>query len=113
MVRSITPEPLAWHVHVGQRDGRLRQFAPSSQRVTAPAAAQISGSWVEIQRGDTLGQLAKRANVPLERLQRFNPGVKARHLVVGQRLLVPTSRSVLQRAAHTVIKFALVIPFRA
>ncbi|WP_096300883.1 MULTISPECIES: LysM peptidoglycan-binding domain-containing protein [unclassified Halomonas] len=65
---------------------------PSSQRVTAPAAAQISGSWVEIQRGDTLGQLAKRANVPLERLQRFNPGVKARHLVVGQRLLVPTQQ---------------------
>ncbi|MGM0858463.1 MAG: LysM peptidoglycan-binding domain-containing protein [Pseudomonadota bacterium] len=65
---------------------------PAAQRVTAPAAAQISGSWVEIKRGDTLGQLAKRANVPLERLQRFNPGVKARHLVVGQRLLVPTQQ---------------------
>lgn len=65
---------------------------PATQRVTAPAAAQISGSWVEIKRGDTLGQLAKRANVPLERLQRFNPGVKARHLVVGQRLLVPTQQ---------------------
>ncbi|MCA1773102.1 MAG: LysM peptidoglycan-binding domain-containing protein [Halomonas sp.] len=47
---------------------------------------------MEIKRGDTLGQLAKRANVPLERLQRFNPGVKARHLVVGQRLLVPTQQ---------------------
>lgn len=65
---------------------------PASQRVTAPAAAQISGSWVEIKRGDTLGQLAQRANVPLERLQRFNPGVKVRHLVIGQRLLVPTQQ---------------------
>ena len=65
---------------------------PTAQRVTAPAAAQISGSWVEIKRGDTLGQLAKRANVPLERLQRFNPGVKARHLIVGQRLLLPTQQ---------------------
>lgn len=65
---------------------------PAAQRVTAPAAAQISGSWVEIKRGDTLGQLAKRANVPLERLQRFNPGVEARHLVVGQRLLMPTQQ---------------------
>ncbi|MGM0542408.1 MAG: LysM peptidoglycan-binding domain-containing protein [Pseudomonadota bacterium] len=65
---------------------------PATQRVMAPAAAQISGNWVEIKRGDTLGQLAKRANVPLERLQRFNPGVEARHLVVGQRLLVPTQQ---------------------
>ncbi|WP_244511193.1 LysM peptidoglycan-binding domain-containing protein [Vreelandella arcis] len=64
----------------------------SSQRVAAPAATQISGNWVAVKRGDTLGQLAKRANVPLERLQRFNPGVKARHLAVGQRLLVPTQQ---------------------
>ncbi|SES15638.1 LysM domain-containing protein [Vreelandella subterranea] len=62
------------------------------QRVAAPAAAQISGSWVAVKRGDTLGQLAKRANVPLERLQRFNPGVRARHLAVGQRLLIPTQQ---------------------
>ncbi|APE32627.1 peptidase M23 [Halomonas aestuarii] len=42
-----------------------------------------------IQRGDTLGEIARRADVPLVRLQRFNPGVDARRLAVGQRLLVP------------------------
>lgn len=64
----------------------------SSQRTSAPSASQISGDWVQVQRGDTLGQMAARANVPLERLQRFNPGVDARRLEVGQRLLIPTQQ---------------------
>ncbi|MDI5892086.1 M23 family metallopeptidase [Halomonas rhizosphaerae] len=50
---------------------------------------EIAGEWVTIQRGDTLGEIARRAEVPLVRLERFNPGVDARHLAVGQRLLVP------------------------
>ncbi|MBF8222073.1 M23 family metallopeptidase [Halomonas sp. 328] len=53
--------------------------------------APIAGNWVTIQRGDTLGALARRADVPLARLERFNPGVDARRLAVGQRLLVPTA----------------------
>ncbi|MDZ7852823.1 MAG: M23 family metallopeptidase [Halomonas sp.] len=48
-----------------------------------------AGQWITIQRGDTLGEIARRADVPLVRLERFNPGVDARRLVVGQRLLVP------------------------
>src|SRR5690554_5016167 len=52
----------------------------------------IAGNWVVVQRGDTLGAIANRANVPLARLQRFNPGVDARRLRVGQRLLVPTQQ---------------------
>lgn len=63
-----------------------------SQRAVVPSANQISGSWVQVQRGDTLGKLATRANVPLERLQRFNPGVDARKLKVGQRLLIPSQQ---------------------
>jgi murein DD-endopeptidase MepM/ murein hydrolase activator NlpD len=55
-------------------------------------AASLGGHWVSIQRGDTLGVLAKRTGVPLVRLKRFNPGVRARHLEVGQRILVPTRR---------------------
>ncbi|EPC04342.1 hypothetical protein L861_03210 [Litchfieldella anticariensis FP35 = DSM 16096] len=51
----------------------------------------IAGDWVTIQRGDTLGRIAARANVPLVRLQRFNPGVDARRLAVGQRILVPST----------------------
>ncbi|MHA3025068.1 murein hydrolase activator EnvC family protein [Chromohalobacter israelensis] len=52
----------------------------------------IAGNWISIQRGDTLGEIAKRADVPLLRLQRFNPGVDARRLAIGQRILVPTRR---------------------
>lgn len=53
--------------------------------------APIAGNWVTIQRGDTLGAIARRADIPLARLQRFNPGVDARRLAVGQRILVPTA----------------------
>lgn len=57
------------------------------QRGTDPDTA---GQWVTVQRGDTLGAIARRGGVPLERLQRFNPGVDARRLAVGQRLLMPS-----------------------
>jgi len=53
------------------------------------AGEAIAGEWITIQRGDTLGDIARRAGVPLVRLERFNPGVDARRLAVGQRLLVP------------------------
>ncbi|WAM50471.1 LysM peptidoglycan-binding domain-containing protein [Vreelandella venusta] len=60
--------------------------------VPSSTAGQINGELVEVQRGDTLGKLANRANVPLERLERFNPGVNAQRLNVGQRLLIPTQQ---------------------
>ncbi|MBZ0330316.1 M23 family metallopeptidase [Halomonas sp. ANAO-440] len=52
----------------------------------------IAGSWVTVQRGDTLGSIAARADVPLARLQRFNPDANPNRLAVGQRLLVPTQQ---------------------
>lgn len=52
----------------------------------------IAGNWVVIQRGDTLGSIAARADVPLARLQRFNPDANPNRLAVGQRLLVPTQQ---------------------
>jgi len=65
----------------------------TSQRAPASSSAStLSGGWIEVGRGDTLGQLAARANVPIERLERFNPGVDARRLNVGQRLLIPTQQ---------------------
>lgn len=45
-----------------------------------------------MQRGDTLYRLARQGNVPLLRLQRFNPGVDVTQLRVGQRLLMPTTQ---------------------
>ncbi|MDR5858640.1 peptidoglycan DD-metalloendopeptidase family protein [Halomonas eurihalina] len=62
---------------------------PSTPNGSPDAAAGIAGSWVSIRRGDTLGNIANRAEVPLVRLQRFNPGIEPRGLAVGQRVLVP------------------------
>lgn len=64
----------------GQRSGAMQRSD----------SADIAGNWVVVQRGDTLGNIAARAEVPLARLQRFNPGVDPNRLAVGQRLLVPT-----------------------
>ena len=66
-----------------------RPDAPDSART---ASAVESGGWVVVQRGDTLGEIARRGGVPLERLQRFNPDVDPRRLAVGQRLLMPTQQ---------------------
>ena len=52
----------------------------------------LAGNWVTIRPGDTLGAIARRAGVPLVRLERFNPGVRARQLRIGQRVLVPSHR---------------------
>lgn len=64
------------------------------ERVDRPVrhADSINGYWVSIQRGDTLGKLAHRADVPLERLQRFNPSADTRRLAVGQKILIPTQQ---------------------
>jgi lipoprotein NlpD len=61
----------------------------SVQRSSDPG---IGGSWITVQRGDTLGSIAARADVPLARLQRFNPDANPNRLAVGQRLLVPTQQ---------------------
>ena len=59
---------------------------------TGSYSGSPAGQWVTIQKGDTLGQIARDADIPLLRLTRFNPGVKIRDLKVGQRILVPTAR---------------------
>ncbi|WP_106478247.1 M23 family metallopeptidase [Phytohalomonas tamaricis] len=56
----------------------------------AGSVTSSSGGWVTVQRGDTLHRLARQGNIPLLRLQRFNPGVNATDLRIGQRLLMPT-----------------------
>lgn len=58
---------------------------------TGSYSGSPAGQWITIQQGDTLGQIARDADIPLLRLTRFNPGVKIRDLKVGQRILVPTA----------------------
>lgn len=51
---------------------------------------QAEGSpWITVQAGDTLGDIARRYNIPVERLQRFNPDVSPQRLLIGQQLLIP------------------------
>ncbi len=64
----------------------------NSPRISSGYTSVLAGNWVTIRSGDTLGEIARRAGVPLVRLQRFNPGVDARHLRIGQRILVPSRR---------------------
>ncbi|WP_417339126.1 LysM peptidoglycan-binding domain-containing protein [Halomonas kashgarensis] len=47
---------------------------------------------MRVSRGDTLSSLAAQARIPIERLQRFNPGTDSRRLTVGQRLMLPTQQ---------------------
>lgn len=49
-------------------------------------------TWITVQRGDTLGEIARRGDVPLARLQRFNPDIDPHRLAVGQKLLMPTQQ---------------------
>ncbi|RDB43171.1 M23 family peptidase [Halomonas sp. DQ26W] len=70
----------------------LAGCASGGGNVQRGGAPGIDGSWVTVQRGDTLGSIAAQANVPLARLQRFNPDANPNRLAVGQRLLVPTQQ---------------------
>ncbi|MCW4151816.1 M23 family metallopeptidase [Halomonas sp. 18H] len=71
-----------------------QSHGPSGDTATGATASHknIAGNWVAIRRGDTLGSIAQRADVPLVRLKRFNPDVEPRSLAVGQRVLVPSQR---------------------
>lgn len=48
-----------------------------------------TSSWRTIQAGDTLGDIARQFDIPVERLQRFNPDVNPQRLLVGHQLLIP------------------------
>ncbi|GHC20499.1 hypothetical protein GCM10010082_10510 [Kushneria pakistanensis] len=45
--------------------------------------------YVTVQRGDTMSAIARKAGIPLLRLQRFNPGVRANDMRIGQQLMLP------------------------
>ncbi|WP_456267333.1 M23 family metallopeptidase [Kushneria sp. AK178] len=45
--------------------------------------------YITVQRGDTMSAIARQAGIPLLRLQRFNPSVKANDMRIGQQLMLP------------------------
>ncbi len=68
-------------------------------------------SWAEsvtVQRGDTLSQIAKRQNVPINTLMRLNGIRNPNQLYIGQKLIVPrnikSSKVDITKLTHTVSK---------
>ncbi|WP_445621653.1 LysM peptidoglycan-binding domain-containing protein [Kushneria sp. Sum13] len=61
--------------------------------LTGCAGRGMSGGgeagYVTVQRGDTMSAIARQAGVPLLRLQRFNPGIRANDMRIGQQLMLP------------------------
>lgn len=52
---------------------------------------QGPGGWYSVERGDTMGTIARRNNIPALRLTRMNPSVHPDRLEVGQRIRLPDS----------------------
>ncbi|MGJ8517439.1 LysM peptidoglycan-binding domain-containing protein [Carnimonas bestiolae] len=50
-----------------------------------------AGGWYSVERGDTMGTIARRNNIPALRLMRMNPSVHPDRLEVGQRIRLPDS----------------------
>jgi membrane-bound lytic murein transglycosylase D len=85
ILRGVTPPGRRYSVRVPPGTGHTfalnyAQVAPS-ERVT----------WVQhvVRRGDTLGEIAQLYGVSVSAIRAANPGVRARQLRIGQRLVIP------------------------
>jgi len=68
----------------------------------APVAPVASATYV-VQRGDTLARISKRNNVKLNAILAANPGLKADHIRIGQKIAIP---GVAEAAAPKVVSAA-------
>jgi LysM repeat protein len=66
-----------------QRDLRLKKQSARRQR---PPTKALSQSVYVVRTGDTLGSIAQRAGLTIERLQELNPSLDPQALVSGQRI---------------------------
>lgn len=66
-----------------------------------PASDRVNFVEHRIQRGETLGEIARRYRVRVQAIHRANPGLRPRALRVGQRLTIPVSRSTSRRLNGT------------
>jgi len=69
-------------------DGGATVAAPARDARPGRAARRRPRFYV-VKAGDNLTLIAERTGVPLEALERANPGVDAQALTVGQRLRLP------------------------
>lgn len=94
-VRGITPP---------RREVRVRVPAGRGTQVTEryadlPVSTRVNSVEHRIRRGETLGGLSKRYKVPLKAIRAANPGVRPTRLRIRQRILIPTSGTIVPAAA--------------
>lgn len=107
ILRGVTPPGQRYSLRVPPGTGhdfatRYAQVAPT-ERVT----------WVQhvVRRGDTLGEIAGLYGVSVSAIRAANPGVRARELRIGQRLIIPRAGR-LPRYASTITAVRLSMPAR-
>lgn len=85
-IRLATPpgERAVVRVPAGSGTATAERYAdlPASERVTYLVHV--------VKSGDTMGHIARRYRVSLSSLQKANPGVRARSLRIGYKLIIPT-----------------------
>jgi LysM repeat protein len=69
---------------------KARDLGPSVKTKTVKTRSKPSGKLSQdvyvVKRGDTLGAIAQKSGVPVQRLQELNPGLDQFSLVAGQRI---------------------------
>jgi LysM repeat protein len=63
-----------------------KRSSKSSSSSSSSRSGKLSKSVYVVKRGDTLGGIADKTGVPVERLQELNPGIDQFSLVAGQRI---------------------------
>ncbi|NIN72912.1 MAG: LysM peptidoglycan-binding domain-containing protein [Gemmatimonadetes bacterium] len=100
ILRGVTPPGQRYSVRVPPGTGHdfalhYAQVAPS-ERVT----------WVQhvVRRGDTLSEIAGLYGVSVSAIRAANPGVRARQLRIGQRLIIPRAGRLPRYASATTVR---------
>jgi len=99
ILRGVTPPGQRYSLRLPPGTGHdfATRYAqvPPSERVT----------WVQhvVRRGDTLSEIAGLYGVSLSAIRAANPGVRARQLRIGQRLIIPRAGRLPRYAASTTV----------
>ncbi|MBW8056243.1 MAG: LysM peptidoglycan-binding domain-containing protein [Nitrospira sp.] len=72
-----------------------------------PPSERVNFLEHRVRRGETMGEIAQRYGVGLSSLQAANPRVRPRRMRIGQRLIIPMSRSARSRRARPVARAAV------